>query len=416
MRTPTVVAGLALALASAAYAQPVPIELGDISAAPTTSWSYGVSSGTLAWFSFTVPEVSRCAPTYLDIYTENFGGFDSEIAIYDSTGRRLFNDDDDGAGHNSAMSFGSSTPVRSYSNGGTVGDGRDGPLPAGTYYVVATPFNSYFLDTDWNVIPDAEGNQGGGQIVFQWGSGDGIEPPAGVAYESYCAGDAGHSIATAATDLRGSGALTEIRGYTQYREDIDIYKICITDAANFSADTFLSLQMDTQLYLFDANGRGVTLNDDIVESVQSRITSSVVAALGNGEYYIAVTPSSCRPQDASGQNLWGDTASGERLADGPGAANPLAQWESFVVNDNTWYILRLTGASFCENGPVCGPQDFNGDGDSGTDQDIEAFFACLGGSCCPTCWSGGADFNGDGDTGTDQDIEAFFRVLGGNPC
>ncbi|HYE62730.1 MAG TPA: hypothetical protein VD997_12110 [Phycisphaerales bacterium] len=64
----------------------------------------------------------------------------------------------------------------------------------------------------------------------------------------------------------------------------------------------------------------------------------------------------------------------------------------------------------------CGTSDFNGDGDSGTDQDIEAFFACIGGNCCPTCWVNGADFNGDGDTATDQDIEAFFRVLGGNPC
>jgi len=66
--------------------------------------------------------------------------------------------------------------------------------------------------------------------------------------------------------------------------------------------------------------------------------------------------------------------------------------------------------------PSCGPQDFNGDGDSGTDQDIEAFFACLGGTCCDTCWHAGADFNGDGDIGTDQDIEAFFRVLGGGTC
>ena len=40
--------------------------------------------------------------------------------------------------------------------------------------------------------------------------------------------------------------------------------------------------------------------------------------------------------------------------------------------------------------------------------------ACLGGSCCQTC--GTADFNGDGDTGTDADIEAFFRVLGGGTC
>ncbi len=58
--------------------------------------------------------------------------------------------------------------------------------------------------------------------------------------------------------------------------------------------------------------------------------------------------------------------------------------------------------------------DFNGDGDVGTDLDIEAFFACLGGNCCPTC--GSADFNGDGDVGTDQDIDSFFRVLGGGNC
>jgi len=58
--------------------------------------------------------------------------------------------------------------------------------------------------------------------------------------------------------------------------------------------------------------------------------------------------------------------------------------------------------------------DFNGDGDYGTDQDIEAYFACLGGVCCATC--GISDFNGDGDFGTDQDIEAFFRVLAGGAC
>jgi trimeric autotransporter adhesin len=62
----------------------------------------------------------------------------------------------------------------------------------------------------------------------------------------------------------------------------------------------------------------------------------------------------------------------------------------------------------------CGSPDFNGDGDIGTDADIEAFFACLGGNCCATC--GSPDFNGDGDIGTDADIESFFRVLGGGSC
>jgi hypothetical protein len=62
---------------------------------------------------------------------------------------------------------------------------------------------------------------------------------------------------------------------------------------------------------------------------------------------------------------------------------------------------------------TCSP-DFNNDGDVGTDADIEAFFACLAGNCCPAC--GSADFNGDGDVGTDADIEAFFRVLAGGRC
>jgi hypothetical protein len=66
--------------------------------------------------------------------------------------------------------------------------------------------------------------------------------------------------------------------------------------------------------------------------------------------------------------------------------------------------------------PGCGSADFNCDGDIGTDADIEAFFACLSGSCpAPPC-PNSADFNADGDVGTDSDIEAFFRVLAGGSC
>jgi hypothetical protein len=77
--------------------------------------------------------------------------------------------------------------------------------------------------------------------------------------------------------------------------------------------------------------------------------------------------------------------------------------------------LKVSRVS-CVATPSCGTSDFNGDGDFGTDADIEAFFACLAGNCCATCFPGGADFNGDGDTGTDADIEAFFRVLAGGNC
>jgi hypothetical protein len=74
--------------------------------------------------------------------------------------------------------------------------------------------------------------------------------------------------------------------------------------------------------------------------------------------------------------------------------------------------IRMAIASIAVNGPCNG--DFNGDGDTGTDADIEAFFACVAGNCCPTCAS--ADFNGDGDAATDADIESFFRVFAGGSC
>jgi hypothetical protein len=78
--------------------------------------------------------------------------------------------------------------------------------------------------------------------------------------------------------------------------------------------------------------------------------------------------------------------------------------------------VPYVAGSFCDPARACGTSDFNGDGDFGTDADIEAFFGCLGGNCCGQCFTGGADFNGDGDTGTDADIESFFRVLGGGNC
>jgi len=73
----------------------------------------------------------------------------------------------------------------------------------------------------------------------------------------------------------------------------------------------------------------------------------------------------------------------------------------------------VRGFLLTPNTPPCSA-DFNNDDDSGTDADIEAFFACLAGTCCPAC--GPADFNNDGDSGTDADIESFFRVLAGGNC
>jgi predicted outer membrane repeat protein len=105
---------------------------------------------------------------------------------------------------------------------------------------------------------------------------------------------------------------------------------------------------------------------------------------------------------ATPDSLLTDLADNPRRADDPSIPDS---------GDGRGAIIDMGAYEF--QGASCSP-DFNGDGDSGTDADIEAFFACLAGSCCPSCAS--ADFNHDGDTGTDADIESFFRVLAGGPC
>ncbi len=95
-----------------------------------------------------------------------------------------------------------------------------------------------------------------------------------------------------------------------------------------------------------------------------------------------------------------------------GATTPIEPAEGFHFRGAA-DIAYFHGS--CSTNLPC-DSDFNGDGDFGTDADIEAFFACLAGSCCPACDPNGADFNGDGDVGTDADIEAFFRVLAGGNC
>ncbi|HYE61853.1 MAG TPA: S8 family serine peptidase [Phycisphaerales bacterium] len=117
---------------------------------------------------------------------------------------------------------------------------------------------------------------------------------------------------------------------------------------------------------------------------------------------------------ANGSSVAGGTADALNNLEQVYVTSPaVGRWTARViataVNDGPQGFALVVAGPVDQN--ACGSADFNCDGDTGTDQDIEAFFAALGGT-----GPGDADFNRDGDTGTDQDIEAFFRVLGGNPC
>ncbi len=96
---------------------------------------------------------------------------------------------------------------------------------------------------------------------------------------------------------------------------------------------------------------------------------------------------------------------GARLTPGAGDVH-LSRAGSDRVAQAMWEEIAAALPAGCS-------ADYDLDGDTATDADIEAFFGCLAGDCCEGC---SPDFNRDGDSATDADIESFFRVLSGQPC
>jgi hypothetical protein len=161
-------------------------------------------------------------------------------------------------------------------------------------------------------------------------------------------GDAGDLPGTAQL-TNCSGALTSIVGALA-ASDVDMYCITIVDPASFSATTCGGTTADTQIFLFDLAGLGVTYDDDDPGGcgLQSTITGAFVP--GPEQYYLAVSRYNGDPVDSAGQLLWLNTPYNvERVPDGPGAANPIAGWTTVSTSTAT-YTIALTGVACC--GPV----------------------------------------------------------------
>jgi hypothetical protein len=161
--------------------------------------------------------------------------------------------------------------------------------------------------------------------------------------------------------------VTRISGVRADSTDADMYVICITDPANFSASTVGLAGFDTQLWLFRCDGTGVVHNDES-DGSQSRIDNSTgcLNGLQAGTYLLAITGYNQDPVDANGNPLWNDEPFSDiRCPDGPGAANPMVGWTGSGGSGN--YGIALTGAYFvaqggCEGGPGQCDGDANRDG------------------------------------------------------
>jgi hypothetical protein len=135
--------------------------------------------------------------------------------------------------------------------------------------------------------------------------------------------------------------------------DADMYRIQICNAGSFGATTVGSTPAyDTQLFLFDTSGAGVTFDDDST-GTQSTLTSQFIP--GNGEYFLAISSYDLDPlgRNTSGE-IWLDTPFGtERRPDGPAAGEPVGSWGG-APNPGGAYTIFLNGACYI-GGATCYP-------------------------------------------------------------
>ncbi|ARU44755.1 hypothetical protein CCB81_11650 [Armatimonadetes bacterium Uphvl-Ar2] len=135
-------------------------------------------AGQIKWFKFTFGGTNGTV-NYLDIDTINVAGFtggttpvDTEIGLYDNLGNRIADDDDDGYGLFSSLSFGA-PGSRNFTQSGTMsargplGNGRDGVLASGTYWLAVGQFNAAFGNTNWTVTSTGTGDVDRSRLAFR---------------------------------------------------------------------------------------------------------------------------------------------------------------------------------------------------------------------------------------------------------
>jgi hypothetical protein len=165
-----------------------------------------------------------------------------------------------------------------------------------------------------------------------------LAPVAAAADEE---GDAGDLPATA-QDLTGAGVDT-ISGTIADASDIDMYRVCVDGGGSFSASSVGGTAVDTQLFLFDASGRGVYANDDQVEGVAQSLLPAghELTPRAHGEYYLAVGAYNLDPLGAD-EPIFG-LGTGVVGPVGLGGGEPVSGWGGRAGGPGP-YTLTLTGS------------------------------------------------------------------------
>jgi hypothetical protein len=168
-------------------------------------------------------------------------------------------------------------------------------------------------------------------------------------------GDAG-DLRVTANDM-GDSALTEINGSFTGAMDSDVYRMCLSDGASFSATSVgqtFPPNLDTQLFLFDSQGYGIYANDDAAGGIRGSTLPAQhrFSPSAGGEYFLAISQYNRDPQSSQGE-IFQDNFSrwlypdGVVPANGFGGGETLSGWNGRAPGGEGTYRITLTGTTSC---------------------------------------------------------------------
>ena len=240
---------------------------------------------------------------------------------------------------------GQGSEISSSVNVGAIGDGGDIKISA----------DSLSLTNGAAIVTSTFGTGKAGDIAVELGdrlsidgSGSGLFAVTQYKFNvPEVSPDAGESLSTAQNLINQNSQVNGITGSLDNDNDVDIYQITLPGNQTFSATTVnSSTNVDTRLFLFDANGQGIYFNDDVdSETVKSTLPAEhPLTPQKAGNYYLAITSYANEPLSKDG-TIFGSGSFTDILgATGNGGSQPLSSWNNDGRNSGA-YFVSITDSS-----------------------------------------------------------------------